>query len=120
VGTGTSPSTRSTKNDGGLPLRRWLVEYFVELRNPMERLVSERLPDIRRVCDLSPLQLLEAAFQACSEFGWTSGHWAVELHVEDGAVRRALPRLVDGMPARAAVGRRQLDGHQPTLEGEAA
>jgi hypothetical protein len=103
-----------------LPLRRWLVEYFVELRNPMERLVSERLPDIRRVCDLSPLELLEAAFGACSGLGWTVGHWEVELHLEDGRVRRALPRLVDAAPARAAVGRRQLDGRQPGGEQHAA
>ncbi len=65
-------------------------------------------PDVRRVCDLSPLELLEAAFAACADLGWTSGHWAVELHVENGTIRRALPRLVDAQPVRAAVGRRQL------------
>jgi hypothetical protein len=70
--------------------------------------MSGKLPmDQRRVCDLSPLQLLEAAFAACAGLGWTVGHWSVELHVEDGHVRRALPRLVDAAPARAAVGRRQ-------------
>jgi hypothetical protein len=75
--------------------------------------------DQRRVCDLSPLELFEAAFAACAELGWTSGHWAVEVHVEDGHLRRALPRLVDGMSARAAVGRRQLDRRNGEL-GSAA
>lgn len=66
------------------------------------------MTDTRRVCDLSPLELLEAAFAACADYGWTVGHWAVELHVEDGHVRRALPRLVDAAPHRVAVGRSQL------------
>jgi len=65
-------------------------------------------PDQRRVCDLSTLELLEAAVAACADLGWMSGRWAIEVHVEDGQIRRALPRLLDAAPARAAVGRRTL------------
>lgn len=67
--------------------------------------------DTRRVCDLSPAELFEAAVAGCSHFGWTSGKWEPTLGLEDGVLRQVrYPTLVmEGRVLWVTVGRRQLD-----------
>lgn len=64
-------------------------------------------PDTRRVCDLSPLELLEAAIDGLARFGWASGRWNVELYVDDGHVRQARAALAGDR--RSSVSRSQLE-----------
>lgn len=67
-----------------------------------------RLTDTRRVCDLSPLELLEAAFTDLAQLGLTHGVWDVEIRLEQGRVRRVVPEPAGPKMPRAAIGRRQL------------
>lgn len=64
--------------------------------------------DTRRVGDLTPLELLEAAVAACAPFGWDRGHWVVEVYAEDGRVRQARALIAERRSSGATVGRRQL------------
>lgn len=67
------------------------------------------MTDTRRVCDLTPLDLLEAAFAELSQLGLTRGQWLIEIHLHDGVVRRAVPEPMPRVHApRATLGRRQL------------
>lgn len=68
------------------------------------------MTDQRRVEDLTPLELLEAALQKCDAFGWATGRWVLELHANDGYVRRMVPTRIEEVPIRVVVGRHQLSG----------
>lgn len=70
----------------------------------------EPLTDTRRVCDLTPVELLEAALTKCGVFGWANGRWVLELHANDGWVRRVVPTQLEEVPIRVVVGRHQLQG----------
>lgn len=64
------------------------------------------MTDARRVCDLSPLELLEAAIGRLDRFGWTTGRWNLELYVDEGNVRQLRAQLAG--ERHASVGRRAL------------
>lgn len=68
------------------------------------------MSDQRRICDLTPVELLEAALQKCDAFGWASGRWVLELHANDGWLRRIVPTRLEEVPIRVVVGRHQLQG----------
>ena len=46
------------------------------------------MTDQRRVCDLTPAELLEAAILGCSQLGWATGPWDITVGVNDGHLRR--------------------------------
>lgn len=83
---------------------------------------SASVTDTRRVCDLSPAELFEAAMTRCDPLGWAAGKWDLALGFEDAHLLRAkVPVLVsEGRVTWATVGRAQLHRLGVSVESEAA
>lgn len=80
------------------------------------------MTDTRRVCDLSPAELFEAAVARCGELGWDAGKWELRLSYDGGhLIRGRVPLLVtEGRISWATVGRGQLHRLTESVESDAA
>ena len=58
---------------------------------------------------MTPAEHLEAALAQLADLGLDRGRWRVELHVQDGRVRKLVPVAAPAPGARVAIGRKDLE-----------